>query len=81
LEISPFGGQWTRWAYEMPRALSGFPASGILTGRPNVAGIVLLPVKLVVSLIVPLFQMIFLSLDKLDKSRNDPFGWGLVARK
>jgi len=30
---------------------------------------------------VPLFQLIFLSLDNLDKSKNDPFGWSLVGRK
>ena len=81
LEILPFGGRWTRWAYEMPRCLSSFPASGILTGKPSIAGIVLLPLKLVVSLMVPLFQLIFLALDNLDKSKNDPFGWSLVGRK
>jgi len=81
LEICPFGGRWTRWAYEMPRCLSAFPASGIRTGRPNVAGILLLPVKLVVSLTVPLLQRFFLALDELDKSRNDPFGWSLAGRK
>jgi SAM-dependent methyltransferase len=81
LEIQPFGGRWTRWAYEMPRCLSSFPASGILTGKPNITGILLLPVKLVVSLMIPLFQLIFLSLDNLDKSKNDPLGWSLVGRK
>ena len=81
LGIRPFGGRRTRWAYEMPRCLSACPARSILTGRPNIAGILLLPVKLVVSLIVPLFQLIFLSLDKSNKSRNDPFGWGPVGRK
>ena len=81
LEICPFGGRWTRWAYELPGCLSVFPPSGIRSTRPNVAGILLLPLKIVALGIVRMLQLVLLSLDKLDKTRNDPFGWGLVARK
>lgn len=81
IEIWPFGGRYTRWAYELPGCLSIFPSSGILTSRPNAAGILLLPVKLAASAIVRILQLIFLALDKFDRTKNDPFGWGLVARK
>ena len=81
IEIRPFGGLWARWAYELPRCLSLLPGTGMLSGRFSVKGVALLPVKLVLRLMIVILQIIFLRLDALDGTKNDPFGWGVLARK
>ena len=81
VHVTPFGGLWVRWAYELPRALSIFPSAGILSDKPTALGIALLPIKAIALLGIRFFQVIFLLLDKLDCKKNDPFGWSCVAIK
>lgn len=81
VKITPFGGLWVRWAYELPRGLSIFPSTGLRSKEPNILGIALLPCKIVALGIVRLLQVIFLWLDRFDKEKKDPFGWACVATK
>ena len=81
VKITPFGGLWVRWAYELPRALAIFPSAGILSDQRTILGVVLLPMKVITLLIIRFFQVILLSFDKLDRKKNDPFGWSCVAVK
>lgn len=81
IKITPFGGLWVRWAYELPRGLSIFPSAGLHSKKPNILGIALLPCKVVSLGIVRLLQMVFLWLDKFDNQKSDPFGWACVAKK
>lgn len=81
VKITPFGGLWVRWAYELPRGLSIFPSTGLHDKKPNAIGIALLPFKAVSLGIVRLLQLIFLWLDKFDNQKSDPFGWACVAKK
>lgn len=79
--ISPFGGMFTRWAYELPHAIDVFPASGLPERRPNPAGIALLPVKAAAFGLIRLTQVLLLALDRFDRRRDYPFGWSLTATK
>lgn len=81
IKITPFGGLWVRWAYELPRGLSIFPSAGLRSKKPNILGIALLPGKVVALGMIRLLQMVFLWLDGLDKVKNDPFGWACEAKK
>lgn len=81
IEIKPFGGIWVRWAYELPRAMSIFPATGFRNKQPNLIGIALFPCRVFMRVIVYFMQMLFIHLDKFDKIKNDPFGWSCVATK
>lgn len=81
IKISPFGGLWVRWAYELPRALSIFPHTGIQNNNPNIIGILLFPVKVAAFIVVRLLQILFLELDRFDAKKNDPFGWACEAKK
>lgn len=81
IKISPFGGLWVRWAYELPRGLSIFPSAGIRGGTPCMTGIALYPVRLVAQALVHLLQLALLWCDRFDKKKDDPFGWGCVATK
>jgi SAM-dependent methyltransferase len=81
IKITPFGGLWVRWAYELPRGMSIFPPTGLRSNKPNIMGIALLPCKMTVMLFVRLLQLAFLWLDKFDSSKDDPFGWACVAQK
>ena len=81
VEVRPFGGLLTRWAYELPRSLALFPSAGILAGAMNPKGLVLLPAKAALWLAIVAAQVILLCLDPLDKVRNDPWGWCVIATK
>lgn len=81
IEINPFGGYWVRWAYELPRAMKIFPSTGIRSGKPNLTGIVIFPMKMITLAFVRLLQLIFLYLDKFDKNKNDPLGWSCIVKK
>lgn len=81
IKITPFGGLWVRWAYELPRSLSIFPPSGLRCKKPNFLGIALLPVRAIAQLTVRLLQSTFLWLDRFDNNKNDPFGWACEANK
>jgi SAM-dependent methyltransferase len=83
IEISPLGGgMFVRWAYEMPRMAKIFPTSKIRDGQlPSVLGLFLIPVKAILLLIFRISQIALLAMDRFDKSKDDPLGWTLVARK
>lgn len=81
IEVTPLGGLWVRWAYELPRCLSIFPGTGLLNGKINFYGLALFPLKAAMKLIIYLLQILFLYLDNYDKNKNDPFGWSCVATK
>ena len=81
IKITPFGGLWVRWAYELPRGMSIFPTAQLRSLRPNILGIALLPCRVVALGIVRLLQVIFLWLDRFDQKKSDPFGWACEAKK
>jgi len=81
IQTAPFGGMWVRWAYELPRSMSLFPPAGIRSKKPNIIGISLLPIRVIAQMILRLLQLVFLSLDRFDKKKNDPWGWSCVATK
>lgn len=81
VKITPFGGLWVRWAYELPRGLSIFPSAALRSKKPNILGIALLPGKFAALLLVRLLQVVLLWLDEIDKQKNDPFGWACEATK
>jgi SAM-dependent methyltransferase len=81
MTIEPFGGMFTRWAYELPRALSIFPALRSPEGKLYSKGVLLLPLKVSCYLMVRAAQRGLLLLERLDKSKNDPFGWWAIAVK
>ena len=81
IKIIPFGGLWTRWAYELPRGLSIFPSTGLRSEPPTILGVVLIPVIVFAFLFVRFLQIILLSLDRLDREKSDPFGWACEAKK
>jgi SAM-dependent methyltransferase len=80
-QLAPFGGLPTRMAYELPRIMDLFPGSGVLTGRVRIGGLLLLPVRAATFLAMRLLQGILLWADRFDRTRNDPFGWSLIAQK
>jgi SAM-dependent methyltransferase len=81
IKVSPFGGLWVRWAYELPRALTIFPSSGLIRKQPNLFGILFLPLRLFFRIFIYFLQVFFLWLDNFDKVKNDPFGWACEAVK
>lgn len=81
VEVSPLGGMFLRWAYEVPRAMPDMPTSGIKSGKINLAGLLLAPVRIFILSIVRLVQMFLILVDPLDKDKVDPWGWKVVARK
>lgn len=74
IAVRPFGGMFTRWAYELPSALSIFPRAGLTR-------LMLLPLKAITFVYVRMAQHLLLSLDRFDHAREYPFGWSLVATK
>jgi SAM-dependent methyltransferase len=81
IDVQPLGGFFVRWAYELPRALSILPSAGLRSGNPNIVGIVLIPLKLLLLVVVRMVQILFLCLDPLDRAKNFPFGWFCTATK
>lgn len=81
IDVQPLGGFFVRWAYELPRALSILPSAGLRSRKPNIAGIVLLPLKILLLLVVRVLQILLLCLDPLDRAKNFPFGWSCTATK
>ncbi len=81
VRVEPFGGLFTRLAYELPRVLAFFPPGGLRTGRPNAKGIVLIPLRLLTFAVIRVLQRILIFSERFDRVRTDPFGWGVVARK
>lgn len=81
VRVKPFGGFWVRWAYELPKSLSIFPAIGLRNGSFNFTGFFLMPLKFFIKLLIPLVQLLFLWLDNFDFKKTDTFGWNCEAEK
>jgi len=81
VQVTPFGGTFTRLAYEVSRVLSVFPSAGIRKGPPQLKGILCLPIRALLLLPTRLLQELLLRLDCLDRRRDYPFGWGVIAQK
>lgn len=81
VSVEPFGGLFTRLAYELTRILTVFPSAGLRSGRPRLDGVALLPIRILVHGLVRLLQRLFLFLERYDHEKNDPFGWAVVARR
>jgi SAM-dependent methyltransferase len=79
--LDPMGGMFTRWAYELPRAMAIFPGSGLKQGPVCWQGIAILPLRFTVLGLVRLSQRLLLALERFDRRKDDPFGWQVVARK
>jgi len=79
--LEPMGGLFTRWAYELPRAMAIFPGTGLKRGPVLWRGIALLPLRLVTLGVIRLAQRLLLAFERFDQQKNDPFGWQVVARK
>jgi SAM-dependent methyltransferase len=81
IRITPIGGIFTRWAYELPRMRRYLPGSGLFNGEVRIRGLLALPLRLVSFLIIPPLQMLLLGLENLDSAKDDPFGWYVTAVK
>lgn len=81
IEVSPMGGLFFRWAYELPRALTFIPRLGFKHGNISFIGVLFLPLRLVAPLVIRTAQYMLLQLDFLDKESNDPWGWSVTAQK
>lgn len=82
VNVSPMGGMFLRWAYELPRSLRLFPKVRLPGGSGiNPKGLLLYPLRFVLRLLVPVCQAILVQLDRFDTVRNDPWGWAVTARK
>lgn len=79
--ITPLGGLWVRWAYELPTGMSIFPSTGVRNNNVNFYGIAFLPVKLAALVTIRVLQLICLWLDRFDNKKDNPWGWACVATK
>ena len=81
IRVEPFGGMFTRMAYELPSVLSVFPAAGWKTRRWKLRGLMWLPVKAILLTGIRMTQLLLLGVDRFDTARIYPFGWSVSARK
>ena len=79
--IQPLGGIFARWAYELPRLLSIFPPIGLTKGTFHVRDLFLIPVKALLLAAIRILQALLFAIDGLDRVRNDPLGWSVIAQK
>lgn len=79
--IEPLGGLPTRLAYELPRLLALFPPGGLRSGTPNLRGVALVPLRLLVAAVIRALQWTLLFGERWDREKTDPFGWGVAATK
>lgn len=81
IEVTPHGGIFVRWAYELPRIRQFVPGTGLGAGQINVAGILCLPLRGCIMAALPVLQFCLLALDRFDSAKNDPLGWAVIAKK
>ncbi len=85
IDVRPFGGMFTRWAYELPHALDVLPRRKVVrddgTVQVSMKGMLTLPFKAVFWLVVRLIQVVFLWLDRFDRRQDYPWGWSVVTRR
>lgn len=72
--IAPLGGMFTRWAYEIPLIMSLFPGAGIRSGKINLKGLALLPLRLLCSAAVRAAQGLAFRLRPLRQGEKFPAG-------
>lgn len=80
-DVSPFGGTFTRWAYELPAAIDAYPKAGLGTGRLHAKGLAFLPFKAATLGAIRAAQVLLLALDRFDGEKRYPFGYAMVAVK
>lgn len=80
VDVRAQGGLFTRWAYELPRALDTLPASGVVRGQRSGRGAMLLPLRVLLRVLTRPLQRVLLGLERFDDAKRDPFGWRVVAR-
>ena len=80
-QVEPLGGLLTRMAYEFPRIMDLFPGTGLMSGRVRIGGLLILPARGAAFLALWLVRRLFVWADRFDRTRDDPLGWSLVARK
>ncbi len=81
VDVAPFGGLFTRLAYEMTRVMEVIPGSGLLSGQFRLSRLLWAPVRLVALVLVRILQSVLLLLEPLEKEKNGPLGWSVIARK
>jgi ubiquinone/menaquinone biosynthesis C-methylase UbiE len=81
VEISPFGGVFTRMAYELPRIVTTFPETNVKSGRWHWKNVTLRIARRMLLLAIRAMQTVLLAVDRFDRVRNDPFGWSGIAEK
>ena len=81
VDVVPFGGVFTRFAYELPRVLTFIPGTGLRSGSFRLKGLLLFPLRAAIWVAVRILQLLFLASEKLDKAKDDPFGWSVTAEK
>ncbi len=81
MSVQPFGGIFTRLAYELSRILTFVPGTGLRSGAFRLRGLLLFPLRAAVWVVVRILQLLLLAFEPLDRLKNDPFGWSLTAEK
>jgi SAM-dependent methyltransferase len=81
IEISPFGGIFTRMAYELPRIVSTFLDTNSKNGRWQFKSIILRIARVMLLRAIRAAQRVFLAADRFDRVKNDPFGWSGIVEK
>lgn len=79
--VQPFGGIFTRWAYEIPQIIRIFPAIHGEDGALSPRGVFAFPFRVVCRLLILALQTLMLILDRLDTEKLFPFGWAVMAHK
>ena len=70
-----------RWAWEAPRILSHLPKIKTKKNKFGIKSIFTIPIYLISLMIVRIFQLIMMYLDKFDKIKDDTLGWECHAVK
>lgn len=81
VDVKPMGGCFVRWAYELPSVITLFPRIGYTKGEFNIYGLLLMPLRRMVSALVIFLQIILIYLDRFDDTGKDTWGWQVVAIK
>lgn len=71
IRVEPFGGMFTRWGYELAELGGLFVNTGVSR----------LPAKVFTFAIMRALRVCLFALDRFDKRRVHPFGWGMTATK
>lgn len=84
IEIEPFNGMFTRWAYEASEIMSIFPLLRDGQNKINWKSwrvISSLPLRVLFKLFIVIMQILFIKMDYFDREKKGPLGWKVVAKK